>query len=123
MPPHVVRGSNESRPAAARNAAVRASGPRRFRPGPGSSHASPGMAVAWPVEADVLDAEVLTLVRVLDEHGPTSRRELAALVHARAWGPGAFSAALRLAIASGEVRVLSHGRYAAGEPIGSVQQR
>ncbi len=99
------------------------SGARRFRPGPGFSHASPGMAVSWPVEADALDAEVLTLVRALDEHGPTSRRELASLVHARAWGPGAFSAALRLAIVSGEVRVLSHNQYAAGEPVGTAPRK
>lgn len=53
----------------------------------------------------------------LDEHGVTGRRQLAELVHARAWGPGAFSAALRLAITTGEVQVQGRNRYAAGRQL------
>ncbi len=50
-------------------------------------------------------------------------REPALLTHARAWGPAAFAAALRLAISSGEVRVVGPGRYtAARAPIGIAQQ-
>lgn len=73
------------------------------------------MAISWPVEAEVLDAQVQTLVATLDEHGTTGRRELATLVHSRTWGPGALSAALRLAINSGEVQVMGRNRYAVGE--------
>jgi hypothetical protein len=52
---------------------------------------------------------------VLDEHGPTARRELAPMVGARYWGPGVFSAALHEALAEGAVRRLSRTTFAAAD--------
>jgi hypothetical protein len=53
---------------------------------------------------DVLDREVDAITDALRREGPADRRELARRVRARRWGPGRFSAALREAVAEGQVR-------------------
>lgn len=58
-----------------------------------------------------LDREISMIGTALDEHGPTDRRDLAAMVGARYWGPGRFSAALGEAIAKGRIRRLSRRVY------------
>jgi hypothetical protein len=71
------------------------SGLRRYRPGPGGFPTAPVPAAAAPVSEQVLDEQILSIQRALDEHGPTERQELAGLVGARYWGPGVFREALR----------------------------
>ena len=87
-------------------------GLRRYRPGPGSMPASRGWAVTAPESPRTLDSEVRAIERALDEHGPTGRRELAQLVGSRYWGPGVFGAALREAIAEGQVGRVSRSTFA-----------
>jgi hypothetical protein len=87
-------------------------GLRRYRPGPGSMSASRGWAVTAPDSPRTLDSEVRAIERALDEHGPTGRRELAQLVGSRYWGPGVFGAALREAIAEGQVGRVSRATFA-----------
>src|SRR5690606_31724545 len=87
-------------------------GRRRFRPGPGSLGGSPGMPVSAPVDDAELDREIDIIARALDEHGTTSRRELARMVGARYWGPGRFRTALREAIYEGSVRRVSRATVA-----------
>ncbi len=101
---------------AARRRREQRSGVRRFRPGPGSMMASPGLSLMPDRDrADVdLDREIETIARAVDEHGPTRRDELAQLVGARYWGPGRFSTALREAVSEGRVRRLS--RSTVGPP-------
>ena len=100
-------------------------GMRRYRPGPGSSFYSPGMAgTALRSRADrgelALEHEIEAIARALEEHGETTRTELARLVGARYWGPGRFRRALREAEADGLVRRVSRTTYAraggAGDP-------
>jgi MFS family permease len=86
-------------------------GLRRYRPGPGGYPTARVPADAAPV-AEVLDNEILTIQRALDEHGPTERQELAGLVGARYWGPGVFRGALREATADGDIRRTSRSTYA-----------
>jgi hypothetical protein len=64
---------------------------RRFRPGLGRMPASPVPAVTSSVPGPALGNEVHAIEHVLDEHGPTHRRELARLVGARYWGPGVLA--------------------------------
>ena len=75
------------------------------------TRSSPGMAVSAPVPAVALDREIAVIARVVAEHGPTERRELARLVGARFWGPGRFSAALAAAVRGGSVERVSRSRY------------
>jgi MFS family permease len=90
-------------------------GLRRYRPGPGTGGRSPATATGAPRPEQALDSEIQTIVRALDEHGPTERQELARLVGARYWGPGVFGKALQIALAAGEVRRTSRTTYAAPE--------
>jgi MFS family permease len=86
----------------------------RYRPGPpgaGSTGWSPGMAVSSPVGPQELTREIDRIEEVLEEKGPTDRRELARLVGARFWGPGRFSAALHEAVDSGRARRLDRHRF------------
>ena len=92
------------------------SGARRYRPGPGPSVYVPAMlgsTVSAPAaEAEhILDREIDRIGRAVDEHGTTSREELARLVGARYWGPGRFNNALREATAEGRVRRLARNMY------------
>jgi hypothetical protein len=87
-------------------------GTRRYRLGPGSTSGSPGMGVSMPLPAQNLDREIGAIRTALDEHGATERTELARLVGARYWGPGVFRAALRDAVADGDVRRTSRSTYA-----------
>jgi MFS family permease len=87
------------------------SGLRRYRPGPGGFPTARVPADAVPV-AEVLDNEILSVQRALDEHGPTERQELADLVGARYWGPGVFRETLREATADGDIRRTSRNTYA-----------
>lgn len=75
------------------------------------------MAVTSFLPEQDLDHEVDIIERALDEHGATERRELAALVGARYWGPGVFRQALREALADGRARRLSRGTYAPPERV------
>ncbi|HSC51349.1 MAG TPA: MFS transporter [Gaiellaceae bacterium] len=85
-----------------------AHGPRRFRPGPGSTFYSPGMiGTAYSsrrAPETVLDQEVDAIVRALEQDGPADRRTLGRRVRAQRWGPGRFTGALNEAIAEGQVR-------------------
>ena len=89
-------------------------GLRRYRPGPGRLPASPMPAFASVSEPN-LDNEIQAIQRALDEHGSTERKELAQLVGARYWGPGVFRAALREALAEGDIRRLSRTTFAVGD--------
>lgn len=84
---------------------------RRYRPGPGTALWSP--FTTWPPDEDIvsLDREVEIIVRVVEEHGPTEKRELARLTGARYWGPGRFSLALREAVSDGAVRRTGRSTY------------
>jgi MFS family permease len=88
------------------------SGLRRYRPGPGSFPTARVPADAAPVSEQVLDDQILSIQRALDEHGLTERRELATLVGARYWGPGVFREALREATVDGDIRRTSRSTYA-----------
>jgi MFS family permease len=111
----------------ARRAAHQRHGLRRFRPGPGRTLYSPGMAVTasdWvPTAEQDLEREIEMIARALDEHGPTARDTLAELVGARYWGPGRFGAALREAVADGCARRLSRTTYAPVEPSAAMSGR
>jgi MFS family permease len=98
--------------------AAEAMGWRRFRPGPGRTSYSP--LQPWPPESEgpPLDREVDALRRVLDESGPTTRRDLYRLAGGRYWGPGRFSEALRAGIADGAIVPAGRSRYALGAPAG-----
>ena len=93
-----------------------ATGLRRYAPGPGRLGTHPGMTIVPPVMEEALDTEVTAIERALEEHGPVGRDELARLVGARYWGPGAFSQALRLAVVEGGARRVS--RHVYGPPEG-----
>jgi MFS family permease len=92
-------------------------GRRRYRPGPSTSAGfySPGMigtAYSSRERTDqVVDREVERIVAALEEHGPMTRRELAARVGARRWGPGRFGTALRAAQTEGRVRRAHRGVF------------
>lgn len=88
------------------------SGLRRYRPGPGYGTVSPTIMAGPPPPEESLDTQIETIRRVLDDQGPTERIELARRVGARYWGPGVFRAALRIAIADGEVRRIGRTVYA-----------
>ncbi len=104
-----------------------AHGPRRYRPGVGSTFYSPGMiGTAYSSRRageDVLDREVDRIVGALEQEGrPVDRRELERLIHSRVWGPGRFSRALDEAIAEGHVRRVGRSRYeAVGSAAGAPQ--
>ena len=55
------------------------------------------------------------IASALAEHGPMDRRELARVVGARYWGPGAFSGALRQAVLEGLARRVSRDAYGPSE--------
>jgi hypothetical protein len=74
------------------------------------------MSVSAPLEEQEFSREVARIAQVLEEHGPTERRELARLVGARFWGPGRFPAALREAVDSGHARRVDRQRFAPAEP-------
>ncbi|MGI8505227.1 MAG: MFS transporter [Solirubrobacteraceae bacterium] len=88
------------------------SGLRRYRPGPGGFPTARVPADAAPVSEQVLDDQILTIQRALDEHGSTDRRQLATLVGARYWGPGVFREALRQARVDGDIRRTARSTYA-----------
>jgi MFS family permease len=99
---------------AARRRREQRTGARRFRPGPGSMIASPGMSLTAERDRDeiALDREIEAIAQAVDEHGPTRREELGRMVGAHYWGPGRFPAALREALAEGRVRRLSRSTFA-----------
>jgi hypothetical protein len=74
------------------------------------------------VSEQVLDDQILSVQRALDEHGTTERQELAGLVGARYWGPGVFREALREAIADGDIRRTSRNTYAPADYDDSAKQ-
>jgi MFS family permease len=93
-----VRGRKEERRA----------GLRRFRPGPGTSFYSPGMAGigGTTTRSDAiaehdLDREIETLSRALEDHGSMPDDELKTTVGGRYWGPRRFRVALRVAVREG----------------------
>ncbi|XRQ10324.1 MFS transporter [Actinomadura welshii] len=94
----------------------RRAGWRRLMPGPGETFYSPGMlgtASRWSSDADIaLDREVNAIAQALNEHGPTTRQELAGLVGARYWGPGRFRSALREAVHEGLAQPQAHNKFA-----------
>jgi MFS family permease len=103
-------------------------GPRRYRPGPGTTFYSPGMiGTAYSSRRageGVLDREVDALVQALEQEGrPVERRELERMVRARVWGPGRFSGALHEAIAEGHVRRVGRSRYEAVSGRAPAQER
>jgi len=94
----------------------------RYRPGPGTVSSSHGWAVTAQDSPRGLDNEVQAIERALAEHGPTERRALAQMVGSRYWGPGVFGAALRAAVADGEVRSLSRTTFALTGRSGASEQ-
>ncbi|HUI03569.1 MAG TPA: MFS transporter [Acidimicrobiales bacterium] len=67
--------------------------------------------------------EVDALVHQLAERGPQTQAQLARLVAARHWGPGRLRAALRSGVASGRIRRLGHGAFAAAPAPGGPGAR
>ncbi len=93
-------------------------GLRRYRPGLGSSFYSPGMiGTAYRSRSDTgelaRNREIDSIVSALEEHGPSSRSELARLVGARYWGPGRFRRALGDAVGEGHIRPVGGSSYEA----------
>jgi MFS family permease len=86
-------------------------GARRYRPGPGRLPVARGPSFSARAPGHAYDEEILAIEGVLDKHGPTERRELAELVGARHWGPGVLAAALREALAAGDIRRAGSGTY------------
>jgi MFS family permease len=85
---------------------------RAGRFGPGRMGYAPGMmSVSAPLEEQEFTREVARIEQVLEEKGPTERRELARLVGARFWGPGRFPAALREAVMTGRAQRLDRSRF------------
>jgi MFS family permease len=100
-------------------------GPRRYRPGPGSTFYSPGMLgtsySTRRADERVLDREVDSIVRALEqEDRPVERRELERLLRSRVWGPGRLAQALNEAVAEGRVRRVGRSRY---EAVSAQRQR
>ncbi|MGW5689184.1 hypothetical protein [Nonomuraea sp. NPDC003754] len=94
------------------------SGLRRFRPGPGNSFYSPGMAATtgttsrYAAMADRdRDQEIEDLARAADQQGPVPRDKLEQVVGGRWWGPGRFGAALREAVREGVIKRFSDDKY------------
>jgi MFS family permease len=94
----------------------RRAGLRRFRPGPGTSFYSPGMAGiggtttrSTAVAEHDLDREIETLSAALEDHGPMPDDELEMTVGGRYWGPRRFRLALRVAVGEGRAVRSSRG--------------
>ncbi|HLR84503.1 MAG TPA: MFS transporter [Nocardioidaceae bacterium] len=87
---------------------------RRFRPGPGRIYA-PRMSVSHtpPQEAEQ-DREIEAIVAAVRQHGSMEIDALEGEVGGRAWGPGRFRSALRLALR--EQRVVRAGRRVIASP-------
>ncbi|MCW2755390.1 MAG: proP 2 [Marmoricola sp.] len=98
-------------------------GLRRYRPGPGTAMYAPWMRISPSDNQDaILDREIETLTRTLQEHGALSLRDLSRLTGARYWGPGRFRAAVREALAEG--RAVRTRRGALGPaPVQAVSTR
>jgi hypothetical protein len=97
-----------------------ASGPGRYRPGPGRGPNSPWVTVP-PAGAqdEVLDAEIETIARAVEDQGPIPVEELEEAVAAKYWGPGRFRGALREAIREERVQRVSRGRVGPADGSGS----
>jgi MFS family permease len=87
----------------------------RLRPGPGPQRWYPGMSM--PAQAPVVpfEREVGWIVDAVREHGTIDRAELERVLGGRWWGPGRFSAALRLAVREGLLRRVGRTGYAPAE--------
>ena len=96
-----------------------ATGLRRYRPGPARRESLRSFALPGPTPEEALDEQIRAVGSALAEHGPMARQELARVVGARYWGPGAFGAALRQAVADGEVRRIARSVYGPGDEDGS----
>jgi MFS family permease len=109
-----TQASEPSERSRARRARATA-GPRRYRPGVGSSPSySPRMSVSTYRNQDrELEREIDAIRSVLEQKGPLDRDELAAAVRASRWGPGRFRLALRAALDEGAITRVGRGRYAA----------
>jgi MFS family permease len=83
----------------------------RYRPGPGSVSASPGMWPAVPSPPTPMEREVEAIVQALEQNGPTDRTALARIVGARYWGPGRFRGALVEALVERRIRRVGRGRF------------
>src|ERR1700685_2293714 len=57
------------------------------------------------------DREVEAIVRALRERGASSRSDLGRAIGAKQWGPGRFSASLRIAQEQGLARRTARARY------------
>ena len=87
----------------------------RFRPGPGRAVYSPWMSTSSrSVPEETLDQEIQTLANVVRERGSLTSRGLYEAAGARYWGPGRFRAALREALAEGQV--VRRGKSRFGPP-------
>jgi hypothetical protein len=95
-------------------------GRRRYRPGPGEAYPywSPGLIGTSVRSRDasetLLDREIESIGRAVDEGGPVERDELKQLVGGRRWGPGRFRRALEEAVREG--RIVRVGRHRYGPP-------
>jgi hypothetical protein len=95
-----------------------ASGPGRFRPGPGRGPNSPWVSVPGPEAHDrALDREIEILATTLHRRGPLGLKELSRESAATYWGPGRFRRAVREAIARNRITRLD------GDLVGPVGRR
>jgi MFS family permease len=103
-----------------RRTARERSGPRRYRPGPGTGEHfySPGMVgTAYrsrEARPSQRDREIDAIAEALAD-GPLRRDELLQRVHGRRWGPGRFQTALDEAQLEGRVRRAGRSLYEAAD--------
>ena len=86
--------------------------PKRRRSS-GRSQWAPRPAFSAVEGSPGVEAEIVRLQAVLEEHGQLSRERLGSLTGARLWGPGCLNRALAEAVADGRVRRVGRNRYAA----------
>ncbi|NUQ99408.1 MAG: MFS transporter [Streptomyces sp.] len=96
------------------------SGPRKYRPGPGSGGTfySPGMVGTTGTASRTsamaeqrLDDEIEQVAQALEDSGAISRDRLESAVSGRSWGPGRFRRALREAVRESRARRLPDDVY------------
>ena len=106
-------GSGDDRPDAGRSRETPSTRPTHSGSGPAMY--APWMSASSPFvnHRGLLDREKDDIVAAVVGHGTVDVRELATLVHARAWGPGRFRLALREALGEGRVVRTSRHRIAA----------
>ena len=83
----------------------------RLRPGPGSQRWLPGMSMPAQAPFVSYQREMDWIVDAVRDRGVVDRVELERVLGGRWWGPGRFSAALRLAVRDGLLRRVGRTSY------------